>query len=88
MKLLSRPLNSRLFLVNLVYPLRKITLLLDSSLLFRNNSTSRFDLLFEFTHPFRTTLLKGDGEGTVQVLNISNVCVPRHLSQKQANKNQ
>ena len=88
MKLLSRPLNFRLFQLNLVYPLRKITLLLDSSLLFKNNSTSRFDLLFEIIHPFCTPLLKGVGEGTVQVLNVSNICFTCHVSQKQKNKKQ
>ena len=80
MKMLSSPLNSGLFYVNLVYPLRKITLPLDYSLLFENNSTPRFDLLFEFTHPFCTPLLKDDREGTVQVLNLSNICLACHLS--------
>ena len=87
-KLLSRLLNSRLFQVNLVHSLRKITLLLDSCLLFKNNSTPRFDLLFEFTHPFHTPRLNGDGEGTVQVLNVSKICFTCHLSRKQTNKKQ
>ena len=84
MKLLSRPLNYQIFEVNLVYPLRKITPLSDSFLLFKYNSTLCFDLLM--THPFHTHLLKGDGEGTVQVLNVSKICLTCHLSQKQANK--
>ena len=84
MKLLSRPLNYQIFEVNLVYPLRKITSLLYSFLLFKYNSTLFFDLLT--THPFLTYLLKGDGEGTVQVLNVSKICFTCHLSLKQANK--
>ena len=87
MKLLSRPLNSRLFQVNLVSPLRKITLLLGSSLLFKNNSTLHSDLSFEITYPFRTPLLKGFGEGIVQVLNVSNICFTCHVSQKQTKNN-